>query len=154
MSEWRIRGRRGAWRHRLAAEDGNTLILMPAGVLVLMVLGAIAADSAVVFQADRKLADVASGLANDAAGMLDEATFYATGDIRIDEGRVVDLIALVVPQLQDDPLTFTCTPTFPGPGTVEVTCTGETELLFAPTVGPVGDLGKVGATARASARTG
>lgn len=146
--------RRGGWRTRLRAEDGNTLLLMPAGVLILMVLGAIAADFAIVFQADRELNDVASGLANDAAGLLDEAAFYTGGDIVVDEARVAALVALVVPQLQDDPLSFACTPAFPGPRTVEVTCTGRTELLFTPSVGTAVDLGRVSATARATARTG
>lgn len=127
---------------------------MPAGVLVLLVLGAIAADFAIVFQADREMGDVAAGLANDAAGLLDEDAFYTAGDIVIDEDRVAALVALVVPQLQDDPLSFTCTPAFPAPRTVEVTCTGRTELLFTPTIGTTVDIGRVSGSARATARTG
>lgn len=143
----------GGWRARSRAEDGNTLLLMPAGVLVLMVLGAIAADFAIMFQADRELGDVASGLANDAAALLDEEAFYTRGEIVVDRDRVAALVALVVPQLQDEPLSFSCTPAFPTPRTVEVACTGRTELLFTPAVGTAVDLGRVSATASATART-
>jgi hypothetical protein len=53
---------------------------MPAAVLVLVILGAIAVDSGAVFLAQRELVDAAAGAANDAAGAaLEDAAFYRGG---------------------------------------------------------------------------
>lgn len=142
-------------RQRLRAEDGNTLLLMPAGVLILIVLAAIAVDAAIVFQAQREAGDVAAGLANDAASLLDEDRFYTAGEIAIDPTRVAALIALRLPQEQDEPLTLTCAPSYPGDErTVEIRCTGRTELLFTPALPGTGGLGEVVGTARARAESG
>ena len=60
-------------------------MLMPAAVLVMIVLGAIAVDSAVVFLAQRELANVAAGAANDAATRaIDESAFYERGQVVLD----------------------------------------------------------------------
>lgn len=55
-------------------------MLVPAGVLVLIMLGAIAVDSAVVMLAQRDLQHRTAAVANDAATLgLDEDRFYAEG---------------------------------------------------------------------------
>jgi Flp pilus assembly protein TadG len=55
-------------------------MLMPAAVLVMMVLGAIAVDSARLLLAQRELADAAAAAANDAAAAsLSDAAFYRSG---------------------------------------------------------------------------
>ena len=65
-------------------------MLVPAGVLVLVVLGAIAVDSAAAFLAQRELTSAAAAAANDAAGAaVSEESFYrgppgAPGRIRVD----------------------------------------------------------------------
>lgn len=51
-------------------------MLVPAGVLVLVVLAAITVDSAIAFMAQRELAGLATGAANDAAAALREEAFY------------------------------------------------------------------------------
>lgn len=48
-------------------QGGSTLLLMPAAVLVVMILGAVAVDSAVVFNAQRELVNATQAAANDAA---------------------------------------------------------------------------------------
>ncbi len=63
------RGREGksdrmAGRRR---ERGSTLVLVPAAVLVLLILAALAIDSAVTFLGQRQLASVCFDAANDAA---------------------------------------------------------------------------------------
>jgi Flp pilus assembly protein TadG len=59
---------------------GSVLALVPAAVLVLVLLGAIAVDFAAVFLAQRQLADATSAAANDAAGAaLSDAAFYQGG---------------------------------------------------------------------------
>ena len=61
-------------------ERGSALMLIPAGVLVLLVLAAIAIDSAVVFLAQRDLNTRAAAAANDIAAMLvDDESFYRGG---------------------------------------------------------------------------
>lgn len=74
------------------------LMLVPAAVLVLMVLAAIAVDAAVAFLAQRELGAAAAAAANDAATAISEERFYRAGPGRspalsIDEleaRRVVD----------------------------------------------------------------
>ncbi len=59
---------------------GSVLMLMPAAVLIVILLGSIAVDFAVVFLAQRDLGTAASAAANDAATYgLDEAA-YRRGD--------------------------------------------------------------------------
>lgn len=71
-------------------ERGSVLMLVPAAVLVLFVLGSIAVDFAIAFMAQRELTAAAAAAANDAAGaaMSDEA-FY-----RDDGGRAPGRIEL------------------------------------------------------------
>jgi hypothetical protein len=61
------------------------LILVPALVLVLLVLGAIAVDASIAYLGRRRLADfTASAADRAAAGALDKGAFYAAGAVRID----------------------------------------------------------------------
>ena len=83
-----------------AGQRGSVLMLVPAGVLVLVVLGSIAVDFAIVFLAQRELAGAAAAAANDAAtAAISEGTFYGgargggSGNIEIDDqaaGRVAE----------------------------------------------------------------
>lgn len=67
-------------------DRGSVLMLVPAGVLVLLMLGAMAVDSAVGFMAQRELSSLAAGVANDVAGaaLSDPAFYQESGAIRID----------------------------------------------------------------------
>jgi hypothetical protein len=67
------------------AEGGSTLLLMPAAVLIVIVLGAISVDFAIVFLAERELSNATAAAANDAAGAaVAEEPFYRSGEVRID----------------------------------------------------------------------
>lgn len=69
-------------------------MLVPAAVLVLVALAAIAVDSAIVFMAERQAGDVAAAAANDAAGAaLSEGAFYRGGAVDLDPARVTDVVA-------------------------------------------------------------
>lgn len=119
-------GRR--WRQ----EDGNTLLLMPVGVLILLVLGAIAVDFAIVYTAQRELANLTAGLANDAAGAVDEGAFFATGEYRIDGARARQVVEFVVATRPDDALDVACpTVALEASDEVRVACVGTIELIFA-----------------------
>ena len=55
-------------------------MLMPAAVLILVILGAIAVDFAVVFLAQRELSSATAAAANDAAGAaISDSSFYEGG---------------------------------------------------------------------------
>ena len=73
-------------------QRGSVLLLVPAGVLVLVILGAIAVDFAVAFLGQRELSGLASAVANDTAtAALSDERFYrgagGPGD-RIGPGRI------------------------------------------------------------------
>lgn len=65
-----------SWQQRLRDEGGNTLVLFPAAILILLGLGALALDSATIYLGQRRLADLAAATANDAAGGLQLDSFY------------------------------------------------------------------------------
>lgn len=70
-------------------ERGSVLMLMPAAVVVVLVLGAIAVDLSVVHLGKRELVDAASAAANDAVTYgLDETALRNEGAYRLDPGRV------------------------------------------------------------------
>lgn len=69
-------------------ERGSVLMLMPAAVLILLILGAIAVDAAVVHLGQRQLANAVAAAANDAAGAaLSDAAFYGDGRLTVDPAR-------------------------------------------------------------------
>lgn len=69
-------------------EDGSTLALLPAALLVVLGLGAVAVDAAALFLAQRQTLDLAATIALDAASALDEEAFYDHGELRLDPVRV------------------------------------------------------------------
>jgi hypothetical protein len=90
-------------RSEWAAEDGNTLILMPVAFLVLLALAAIAVDSAAVYLGQRRVADLAAGLANDAVAAVSEQAFYEGGEVAIQTSRVAARQQQVLDTLAQDP---------------------------------------------------
>ena len=70
---------------RRGGESGSVLMLMPAGVLVVLILGAIAFDLSVLFLRQRQATSVAVDVANDlASAAVDENELRATGTYRLD----------------------------------------------------------------------
>ncbi len=141
-------------RRAAAAEDGSTLVLYPFAVLIVVGLGGLALDFALYFQAHRESVDVAAGLASDIAGIVDEATFATTGEVRIDSGRAEQVVALTNQDLTGHPYELSCEAGVrPGaPDTVDVECTGRADAILLPAAGLLGDMDLRG-TATASART-
>lgn len=79
------------------AERGSVMMLMPAGVLVLLILGSLALDRALVFGAQRDLVSVAQAAANDAvAAGVDPDELRGDGRVVLDPERVERAIARVV----------------------------------------------------------
>ena len=80
-------------------QRASVLMLMPAGVLVVLLLGAIAFDMSLVFLRQRQASSVATDVANDVAtAAVDLDHLRATGDYRLDlataEALALDLIAV------------------------------------------------------------
>ena len=77
-------------------ECGSVLMLVPAAVLVLVVLGAICVDSAIVFLAQRDLANRTAAAANDIAGFAvsDGAFYEQSGAVDLDDERADAFVRL------------------------------------------------------------
>lgn len=78
------------------------LALVPAGFLVLMLLAALAVDSAVAYLGQQQLHDALTAAANDAvAAGLDNRTFYSSGALSLDPAAVEQEVCSSV-RAQDD----------------------------------------------------
>lgn len=77
--------RRAHRSSRRWAEQGSALILVPAMLMVVLALGAIAVDLSVLHGAHRTLHRIASGAADDAAAMIDAEQLQLDGELRIDD---------------------------------------------------------------------
>lgn len=76
-------------RARRRDERGSALFLMPVGVIIVLLLGALVADTAFVFLAKREVMNGATAAANDAAAAaVDVGHFRRTGEIRLRPERV------------------------------------------------------------------
>jgi Flp pilus assembly protein TadG len=87
------------------AERGSVLMLMPVAVLIVLLLGAIAVDSAIVYLGQRQAYNVAFDAANDAAGAgFDPDAARTSGEIVYDRDRVEALAAQAVAAARLDDL--------------------------------------------------
>jgi hypothetical protein len=121
-------------------EGGSVLILVPTLVLVLLVLGAIAVDSAVAYLGHRELQDFTSSVAQQvASATLSQPAFYQHGGtVDIDQSKVAAIIDQAV-RVQDGTgglshLTV-LPPTYPNPETVLIRARATVHNVFAPAVG-------------------
>ena len=143
----------------VAGSRGSALLLLPAAVLALLVLGAIAVDSAVVFTAQRQVADAAAAAANDAAARaVDADDFYRCGAVRLDAGAARRSVAATIAARTSDLAESTATVEVgrgpEGVPTVTVETSAVAPRIFAPAVGG-GAATRVRAVATAHAvRTG
>lgn len=84
---------------------GSVLALAPAGFLVLILLAALAVDSAVAYLGQQQLHDALSAAVNDAvtAG-LDNAAFYRSGSLSLDPASVAQTVCASVEAQADSGL--------------------------------------------------
>ncbi|HCB34406.1 MAG TPA: hypothetical protein DEP66_01685 [Acidimicrobiaceae bacterium] len=135
MSADRPRPRRSC----AAPESGSALLLMPAGVLIVVVMGALMVDSAAAFLAEREAEATAAGLANDLATVaLDERFLRLTGVYRIAERRVKAAESTLA-RLADEQLSAVFVPgttnvavAVAGPTEVRVTVSGRARRIIGP----------------------
>jgi hypothetical protein len=76
---------------------------MPAAILVLLLLAALAVDSAAAYLGQRRVADLAAGLANDAVAGLSEQAFYEGGEVALSADRAALRQQQVLSVLSEDP---------------------------------------------------
>lgn len=119
-------------------ERGSVLILVPATVLVLLVLGAIAVDSSVAYLARRQLADfTASAADRAAAAALDKPAFYSSGQLRIDPNAAQLVVAAAESAARRDGLDITSVNVSVGPTgrSVTVAASATARTVFGLAVG-------------------
>lgn len=85
----RLRGLGG----RRRTDRGSVLALVPAGLLVIVLLGAMVVDSAVTYLGQQQLHDALTAAANDAAGAaIDNASFYREGRVALDGSEAQSIV--------------------------------------------------------------
>lgn len=77
-------------------DRGTVLLLFPAAVLVMIVLGALVIDVSLSQVRARELESVAASAANDALGALDTNELRTTGTVRFDTVRAETIVAEAV----------------------------------------------------------
>lgn len=130
------------------------LVLMPAAVLIFFVLGALAVDAAVVFLAQRQLANAAVAAANDAAAAVDVERFYGDGSLRLLPAQARRVAEESLGRVELAHLDGLRSDVTVGDGVVEVTLTATVDHIFSGAVPGGPDTADVAATAVADTRRG
>lgn len=120
------------WCDRWGAEDGNTLALFPAAVLVMFLLASLAIDAAITFNAQRTLADIAASVANDAASAMSPDDYYTDQQLRIDPAAAAARSDATLARRTDAAAIDAACEVDAVGTTVVVTCTGEVRQLISP----------------------
>lgn len=112
-------------------------MLMPAGVLIVLVLGALAVDSAIAFLGERELSDLTAAAANDAATVaIREESFYRCGRLELDEQRAREVAAAVAAARVSDAVVLSGIDVDVrndvNPPEITVAATGTVRLVFTP----------------------
>jgi uncharacterized membrane protein len=137
-----------------ADERGSTLMLMPAGLLVVLILASIAVDMAIVQLRQRQAHDLASAAANDAATAAADQVGLRQGTYVVDGDAADQVVAGIVGASELAPLVV---------GTPDVTVTGDgvrvvlelrADYIFASVMpgAPDGTTVRATATSRAAGR--
>jgi hypothetical protein len=126
-----------------ARERGSILLIFPATVLVMFLLGAIVIDVALTQVRGRELEAVAGSAANDALAALDVAALRSGRGIVIDEGTARARIAAAVangplPEAVTEQVAISVDAQ--GRTVIAVTLRLDVELVMAPAVGPLGEV--------------
>lgn len=136
-------------RCRQARDRGSALMLMPAAVLVLFLLASLAVDSALVWTAQRELANRAAAAASDiAATAIDDDRFYRSGDVRLDLAEADAILSEYLDAEAGGLLhSISVTELRLGGATVRLSLMGRADALFAPAFSGLRDSRSVHATA-------
>lgn len=137
------------------AERGSVMMLMPAGVVIVLLLGAIAFDLSLLFLRQRQASSVAADVANDiATAALDEDVFRSTGDFELDPALATSLGSALVDASDLGAQVVDLQISLSGPDAVEVTLVVAVDYVFARAIPGAADGTTVRATATAQAAVG
>lgn len=132
----------------MGRERGSSLLLMPAGALVFVVLGALAVDLSHVHLRQREVVAAVQGAASDAAtSAYGEAPFYRRGVVEIDP-RAARAEAEATLRATDPGITITSFAVVEG-GVVVIEAEAAVDTIFARAV--PGGPDRITVTARARA---
>jgi hypothetical protein len=108
-------------------------MLVPAGVMVLLVLGSMAMDSALAYMGQRELQNLAAATANDAATQLIPASEVSRDgvDAQLDSTRLAAFVAERFSTSPVESLTITSARGSLVDGQVVVEAEGDVDYLFA-----------------------
>jgi len=138
-------------------ERGSALLLLPAAVLVMIVLGAIAVDFSIAFLGERELAGATAAAANDAAARaVSNRAFYREGVVILDAATAGELATDEVRSALDPQRYHDVRVTVgvaPGENRVIVTAFAEVDYLFARALPGGPQRVRVAATSTASLRS-
>jgi hypothetical protein len=117
-------------RRRPTGDVGSTMILMPLGVLIVLLLAAIAFDLSWVQEAQHEAIDAAESAANDAVTFGVDQSGHG---VHLDDDRVVDAVdrSLAAHQLKGFEPDRTTVVTDRAAGTITVTITCHVDYVFA-----------------------
>jgi len=111
-------------------DRGQTLLLAPIAVLIVVVLGAVTLEVASLHLQQRRLDDLADTVANDAATVgFDVQTFRQSGDITIDLG-VANQVAADSISMSSLPETAMTSLGLPAPDMVELDLSYEYQFIL------------------------
>ncbi len=135
-----------------ARQRGSVLLLVPAGVLIVVVLGAIAVDLSLAHLGRRELASAAAAAANDAVTYgVDEAAVRAGEGYRLDPDRVWTAVSAALAARRMEVHLEAPVIEIVQPASVRVTLTGRVDYIFGRALPGGPDSAQVAATASAVA---
>lgn len=136
-------------------DRGSVLMLMPAGMLLMLMLGAIAFDLSLVFLRQRQASSLAVDVANDVAtAALDEEAIRRDGEFVLDPDRAAELGFQLVAASDLGELIEDVEVQVVGPDEVTVRVVVQVDYVFARAIPGASDGTTVTAAATAVAATG
>jgi len=134
-------------------------MLVPAAVLVLVILGAIAVDFSVAFLGQRELTSAAAAAANDASTAIADERFYGSGagdagDVVIDGARAARVVDQALAARAPRGVTIDGVSVDPSGGQVCVVLRGRVDYVFAKAVPGMAEGAVVQGRSTATAVTG
>lgn len=136
-------------------QRGSVLVLVPAGMVIVLLLGAIAVDLSVLVLRQRQASSLAIDVANDLATLaLDEPALRATGEFRLDQGRADALASTLVRSSDLGHAVVTVRASVEGTDRVTVTIVVRVDYLFARAIPGATGTATVHARATATAVAG
>ena len=114
-------------------ERGSTLVLMPVGIIILLLLASVAIDFSLALHEQRELLNAASAAANDAATFgLDADAFRSNSTLSLDAARVDEAVRRSLASRQGGEAGQTQhSVRFPSPTSVQVALERRVPLRFA-----------------------